>query len=523
MANATAAGPSYGLFDVLFGKGPKEEPGDGQEFGPLMDIIKALNKGKEELAQGGRTDKGTAVGLGQGESPAMKSPTDHAISAEQSELPNQIDADMRDKEMRERMAALYGIAMIPAAPAVTKMAPGEQPELSPRMSKLDAKDVNRALKEKSLPGLTDSEQKLLEEVNSKLEQVNVEQSTAALLAKLEKKKDAPAKEEATESALGKELAAKGIDPREVKSGEAQGVPEKIVTTDSYLKLHESFGKAAAKDGANAKRSPSAIDEAKPQTGSAQQSLVQNAVDEAGGKGKGSTPDQDMLGKQSLGKLEGGKGSKAGNAGSAAFAEMMQSIKGEGSSTSETKNVFLSGAKPEQMRSTILGEVQQGVNVQALKGGGEMRLVVHPPELGEVHLKVGTKEGKVEVSITAESNKVADMIRGGSKELEHSLQDKNLTLSKFEVSVSDQLTVASSDNKSNMTDQFLSQNQNGFTQSGMGREDRSSARHEGGFNQGQESKFGSFMNEPARNASANRMKDKALATSRSSSGRLDVVA
>lgn len=500
MSNATAAGPSYGLFDVLFGSAPKEETGDGQEFGPMMDIIKALNKGKEELSQGGsRTDKGTVSEVGAGESRAMMASEKDAMAAELAQ--NRLESETRDRELRERMQALFGIGMV-QGPAAMNQAPAT-PEMPEALPTLDAKEINRALKEKSLPGLSESEQKLLEAVNGKLAATNAEQALSA-------------KEQASASALEKELAGKGINPRDIKSGEAQGTtPEKIVSTETYLKMHEAFGKNQAKDAGVTKRLV-AVDDVPPQGVSGPESLVRNAVAESEGKGK----NQDLLGnahRQGLDKLDGDSGSKVKGPGSGAFAEMMQSLKGEGSL--ETKDVFLSG-KPEQMRPVLMGEVQQGVNVQALKGGGEMRLVVHPPELGEVHLKVGTKEGKVEVSVTAENNKVADMIRGGSKELESSLQDKNLTLAKFEVTVSDQVTVASSDTKSSQNDQFSSQNQNGFLQ-GNGREGSSSARRES--NQGREPNFGSFLDEPARSGPGTRVKNSARAPVLSSAGRLDVVA
>jgi flagellar hook-length control protein FliK len=517
MSNATAAGPSRGLFDVLFGSAPKDEPGDGQEFGPLMDIIKALNKGKEELSQESRTDKGTIAGLGSGESPVKMGSVD-AMAAELAQ--GKLEVENQDRQLRERMAALYGIGMVSALanPATAKVTPGEQPEITAALPKLDAKDVNRALKEKSLPGLTEGEQKLLDAVNAKLETTNAEQSAAVVLSKLgknvESQKPAPANEKGPESVLSKELVAKGIDPRELKSGEAQAAPEKIVTTDTYLKMHEAFGKAESKNGVNAKSKLSVGDDAQAPVSPTQQNILQNAVAEAKGKS------QDMLGNahgQNLEKLDGGKGAKAGDAGSQAFAEMMQSLKGEGST--ETKNVFLTG-KPEQMRPTLLNEVQQSVNFQAVKGGGEMRLVVHPPELGEVHLKVGTKEGKVEVSVTAENKQVADMIRGGSRELEASLQDKNLTLAKFEVSVTDSSYVASSDTKSNLSDQFMQQNQNSFAQN-MARDDGSSAQRDS-RNQRHEGSFGAMMNEPAK-ASVIKMQQAVSAQSRHSAGRLDVVA
>src|SRR4029077_7927749 len=107
---------------------------------------------------------------------------------------------------------------------------------------------------------------------------------------------------------------------------------------------------------------------------------------------------------------------------------------------------------------------------------EMRLVIHPDDLGEVKLKVGTKNGKVEVQVMAENEDVAKMIRAGSKELEASLKSQNLSLAKFEVSVSDASSVVSTDTKSGLNEQFLSQNQqqhksSAFAQGSLGDDSR----------------------------------------------------
>jgi hypothetical protein len=64
MANATAAGPSYGLIDVLFGNTPKEEAkADGEGFGNLLKLIKTLGQQTDEdTTDKSRTDKETTSG-----------------------------------------------------------------------------------------------------------------------------------------------------------------------------------------------------------------------------------------------------------------------------------------------------------------------------------------------------------------------------------------------------------------------------------------------------------------------------
>lgn len=152
----------------------------------------------------------------------------------------------------------------------------------------------------------------------------------------------------------------------------------------------------------------------------------------------------------------------------------------------------------------------------------MRLVVTPEDMGEVKLKVSTKNGKVEVQVTAESNDVAQIIRGGSHELEASLKDQNLSLGKFEVSVADSNNVSSLDNnKSNLSEQFLSQGQQGF---GQGAADEGRGNRWGGDqNPRQGGSYASMADDNGRSSPNQASAAPRKQMARSSQGRLDVVA
>ena len=118
---------------------------------------------------------------------------------------------------------------------------------------------------------------------------------------------------------------------------------------------------------------------------------------------------------------------------------------------------IQSTNPMEVRNTLVGEVNQSVSLQALKGGGEMRLVINPEDMGEVKLQVASKNGKVEVRVTAENENVAKLIRSGSQELEGSLKSQNLVLTKLEVTVSEGVS-ASSDSKGSSGDQLFQQQQ-----------------------------------------------------------------
>ena len=506
ISNATAAGPSEGLLDLIFGSKSKEaESGDGKGFDALMNLVKALNKNdKEEGSQDlSRTDKGTGLGKGEGDSLA------NLVS-------NQNAAAQEERQMRDRMAALQAIALLPPTAAVTPQAP---------LPKLDSEQVNRVLQDNSLPQLSQSELKLLDSVNAKVDEANLSHKfiMGGSPAEAEAPQAAPMANAALDGGLARELARKGVDARDIKGVETQGVaPEKFLSTESYLKMHESFGKGAAKEAEGSNRDLADAPQAGPSRGvHANQNLVGSAVQEAGGKEK------DLFGRahhELADKLPGAGRKGQAPVGGAFASELLQQLDGNRAG-GELKNVYLP-AKPEQMRPVLLNEVETGVQAQAVKGGGEMRLVIHPPELGQVTLKVGAKNGKVEVEVGAENSKVADMIRGGSQELENSLKDQNLALTKFEVTVADNGSApltAGSEAKNSTNDQFLSQNQNGFGQ--MGRDDGGFSRWDGSQQSGgRDSGFGSFAAEDrARSTAAAKVKNMSTTASRDSSRRLDVVA
>lgn len=521
MVNAAAAGPSRGLLDVLFGSGESEaSEADGQGFLPLMNLIKALKEKNEEDASTeiGRTDTGTKPGVG-------------AIEYRPDEIPGLLaEANAgkvsqqkleQDKDAISRLAMLYGMQQ---AQAQQQQVQGPMP-----IPSVELDEVNRILKEKSLPPLSHQETSLLDSVNQKIGQANQN----PILNGMPKAEEAAQMDKATQpkaEALGalfsKELAQRGVDAKAIKSAEtkAQSVaPEKMLHTDTYLQMHESFAKGAPKEnGLDMNSSKKLLQEdgnispLKSQESLTKAAVQQNAED-AGKK--------DLFGRSDSGSGDpiDLKDRKLPQAQGIAFAEgLTQSLKG--SSDPLIRDVYLQGTNPNEMRETLLGEIGQGVSAQALRGGGEMKIVIHPEDLGEVKIKVSTRQGKVEVQMVSENEEVAKLIRSGSQDLDSSLRDQNLTLAKFEVTVSADGNVSSIDAKGNLTDQFLSQNsQNGFSQ-GAGGDDSRFARWNGS-QQGQDNspRFGSMSSEDSGRPAAASAKATPKSQARDSSRRLDVVA
>jgi len=544
ISNATAAGPSRGLLDVIFGsnQGPEEAEADGQGFGNLMNLIKVLNMKKEAEEKGGdpsRTQRETVPGKSIAGGGAVGMPGMNTATPNLEEGQLALMQDLQDQEQREKLQRLSMLGIPPAMMAAQAQVPA-----LPALEGVQAEQVNVALRQKGLPPLSPQEMKLLQDVNGKIAQANGQPQSGAeippeLLAagagadpvKTSALPKAASPGQPIDPALQKAMAAKGVDPRKLKAAEAsapQGTPEKMLPTETYLQLHESANAA----GANAQAKPQGKELAGkgPQLAGADQSaaakpeaaLTAGAVAGAAEKGPALGSRKGDDGAQ---LPEGSKQAKLDALATGGFGGTLAQQKSE----AMKHDVYLPGAdKPEQRANVLVAELGSGVAFHAHKGGGEMRLVIHPDDLGEVKLKVETKNGKVEVHVMAENEDVAKMIRGGSKELEASLKEQNLSLAKFEVSVSDSSSVVSTDTKSGLNEQFLSQNQQqhnggGFSQGSLNDDSRSArwgteqgSRQGGGHNAMAEDSGRSV-------AKAAPFVPKTTARAMMGSGRLDVVA
>lgn len=81
------------------------------------------------------------------------------------------------------------------------------------------------------------------------------------------------------------------------------------------------------------------------------------------------------------------------------------------------------------------ELFHKVESMVLKGGGKMTLTLTPPELGQVEIEVTTKGRNVEVSVKSDNDFAKAAIESQVSDLQQSLQDQDLNLSKIEVHVS----------------------------------------------------------------------------------------
>jgi hypothetical protein len=507
ISNATAAGPSYGILDVLFGSKP-EESGEaaGQEVMPFMNLINALKEQSSDKENSSSwTDEETASGRSAVEYSAVGIPGMFP--------PNGGTMD----QLVNVGASKEGVSL--------DMLLAKRAEI-PKLETIDPKMVNGMLEASSLLPLTKEEQKLLTEVNKKIEEQNSvisKLSADKVLGEVvvENSEAASAMMDPEQAQFLEELKNRGVNPEGLRGMDLkeQGVAleklGKFLSTESYLQMHEKFIKPSAKaaiENGN-RENDSATPISLVRESKLESSLPSGSGNENGKEFLGNT-EKNLLAElkpnRSIGKQEQGLNFAAG---------LMDALK---ASDFEMKEIQLP-ANPTEAKSILTGEVNQNVNLQALKGGGEMRLIIYPEQMGEVKLHVGTNNGKVEVKITAENEEVAKVIRSGSKDLEVSLRDQNLSLTKFDVSVNDS-AVSSLDNKGNLTDQFLQQqNSQQSFMNFSGRDDGNASKwhgngpqreNSGGFVAKENENSGNFHSSSS-SKNSSRMKDR--------SRKLDVVA
>lgn len=399
MANATAAGPSEGLLDVLFGSKPAEpSEADGKDFTNLLDAIKSLGKKATEAAKEEQS-RWTQVEMEAGKDLDERQVDGSSVLALMIGMAGQNMSQSPIVVSQDGQSEKGSVNQITGSRS--QMAQGKNSlDLGKRglaLLTLQEGDVNGLLKEQNMEPLDAKEQALLKQINSKLR---------------------------ASAGNGKKGDAKleGLDPKQLQgdiiSVEASGLERKAgaaAATESFLKLRNLANELQANrtDGKSlTKPDGKEVDGAKDAKGNPISGLPKNDLETVLPKGP----------------KEHGFSSAFGGA-----PLVMNELK---STDVEFKEVLLNGVKPQERAGALMQEVSQSVNFQALKGGGEMRLVIYPESLGEIHLKVGTRNGKVEVKMTAQNEEVASMIRDGAADLAGALRENNLELSKFEVNFSE---------------------------------------------------------------------------------------
>ncbi|MCO5144515.1 MAG: flagellar hook-length control protein FliK, partial [Oligoflexia bacterium] len=417
MGNATAAGPGYGLLDILFGSKPEAGKAEGKEFQPLMEMIKSLNKNEEQSQSvvEGRTNMGTSSGKSALEYGAVGNLG--ILLADLANISNGAKNNLPQSGEEVVLPALNQSQKMLAIDGKSNAS-----DLSVRESV-----VQEMLAKKGEAPLSQEELKLLENVNQKFHESITQKQLQAqdqqgsqrniddILARVTSAKREDSLQHARHSELVENLNLKD-----------ESSPKKLVSTNEFLNLLKASKRDSGDE--NQMSQDSKVADSKFNQLLADKSsmknmslLDKNFSSDSGLSGRGDQKESDIS-KVFQPKLNDGM-------------PFLMTEKHLANDQLISKDMFLSGLSSREQKTAIVGELSNSIGMRALQGGGEMKIVIHPENLGEVRVKVGTSGKNVEVSIQAQNDEVASLIRSHSTSLESSLKEHNLSLTKLDVSIS----------------------------------------------------------------------------------------
>ena len=115
---------------------------------------------------------------------------------------------------------------------------------------------------------------------------------------------------------------------------------------------------------------------------------------------------------------------------------------------------------EALKESVLEQITG--KLMYFRGGGElpaeMRMTLHPPSLGEVVIRVFSRNGKLAAEIAAETNGAREILESGLSDLRHRLQQMNINLERVDVHTSSR-DAGESDNSSQQEEGFSSSGRN----------------------------------------------------------------
>lgn len=473
MTNATQAGPTHGLLDLLFGTAPKGDANPEETpMDPIAALVKALEKqGKgedEEKADLQWTEMDATAGRAAtdpGFAPPLAGTTPNAV------MPAADTASGIDPALLEAVGGNTAVAAL-----IQKMEP--RPEALRAIKAGDTEAVMRLIEERKaelrgqMPALG-----LLEKAIERdgLEKVVGTSSVAQLVAKFEA-------QHANQGKIRKGastedfLAVKGMKPAAVADKTAA---ETANAPDAELALPTALAPFGSKSGAGAAvagaatgtgASGAASGTAVAMAASAQPSAsgpdYSNYVGGSDPANEGATaaakprppgakgaPTAEVSQPQEMASLKEAAGAKsAAEAKQGADAKHAVDAKvGESVATGAGGTAIAAGitepAPPQGyfqtletgdmsrdgMRDTMVPRMAHNISYIAKRGGGQLTMTIHPKELGEVQLKVSTNGRDVEIKIVAQNADVANALRSGAGELADALSTQKLNVANIDIS------------------------------------------------------------------------------------------
>ncbi len=121
----------------------------------------------------------------------------------------------------------------------------------------------------------------------------------------------------------------------------------------------------------------------------------------------------------------------------------------------------SAANRESSVDPNVSEVVQRAQILARGGGGEMRIQLNPPDLGQVNLRVVLEGGQVQVEMVTETQEAKKLLEKGVSELKSSLAAHRIHLDDVKIGLSSSVSENMERNFSNHQDQQQRQNAHDF--------------------------------------------------------------
>ena len=395
MSNATNAGPSHGLLDLLFGTVPEEEgkkiAKNKSDFDPILALMNALDKKSAEVTKENSDETGV-VGA-----------TAHEASGQNPIPPHEVFSDNRPNTVE-------GLAQMNLKPEV--------------LSALKAQDKAEILKliesrkaelKRQMPSLGELEKVIQKEG---LEKVLSTGSVAQIMHKLENKQVRP------EMSAAEFLSLSQSQQTQFKvnnSRDKAGPLPVAVPNNATLAAPVNNSPIAAE----AVQSTSSV------TTSA--SPIGMNISQFGGNSSnfGSQPDGSSGGAMDESAIFGTTAAAVANAG-------------------PDDVLILENRSESALQMEVVPKVVQNIGYIARKGGGEMKMTIRPQELGEIRLEVATVNNQVKVRMIVDSPQIAAAINNGSHALTEALSQQGLSLNNIEVIVRETLAGAQTGNSGSQT-------------------------------------------------------------------------
>lgn len=155
-----------------------------------------------------------------------------------------------------------------------------------------------------------------------------------------------------------------------------------------------------------------------------------------GKAAGSQGDENLDDGSSSGQ---GKDSFSASSISAAGASHLAAVKDLPSATPATfAGAMGTAGQPSAENNPNIRQIMNQAQYMIQKGGGESKIQLNPEGLGEIHMKVSVKDGKVDLQIATQTHEAKKLVESSMHELKDSLSQKNLGMDAVKVDVGNHL-------------------------------------------------------------------------------------